>query len=165
MAFLEGAGNVPQQAFVQYNDPQGNKLIALNRDGTIFASGVILGSVAPGVIPTVPVISSRLQEINVTSPLSFSATATATQMYTVSLYMSAPGGAALGHYVLVTIGYTCELGPETITIELNLVDQGIIMETYPLLCMAGTSVTLTTAYEGGATNDPYNISARIVQMP
>jgi len=47
MAFLEGAGNVPQQAFVQYNDPQGNKLIALNRDGTIFASGVILGSVAP----------------------------------------------------------------------------------------------------------------------
>ena len=86
-------------------------------------------------------------------------------MYTVSLYMSAPGGAALGHYVLVTIGYTCELGPETITIELNLVDQGIIMEMYPLLCMAGTSVTLTTAYEGGATNDPYNISARIVQMP
>lgn len=37
---LIGAGNVPQQAFQQYNDPQGNKLIAFNRDGTVFAQGI-----------------------------------------------------------------------------------------------------------------------------
>lgn len=37
---LIGAGNVPQQAFEQFNDPQGNKLIAFNRDGTVFAQGI-----------------------------------------------------------------------------------------------------------------------------
>ena len=36
----EGAGNVPQQAFVQWNDPQGSKLAAVNRDGTIFSQGL-----------------------------------------------------------------------------------------------------------------------------
>ena len=40
---LEGAGNVPQQSFVQWNDPHGNKLIALNRDGTIDCLGVNTG--------------------------------------------------------------------------------------------------------------------------
>ena len=43
MAIREGAGNVPQQAFQQWNDPQGNKLIALNRDGTIDCAGVNTG--------------------------------------------------------------------------------------------------------------------------
>ena len=44
MSILEGAGNIPQQAFQQWNDPQGNKLIALNRDGTISCQGIILPS-------------------------------------------------------------------------------------------------------------------------
>jgi hypothetical protein len=36
----EGSGNVPQQAFVRWNDPVGNELAAVNRDGTIFSQGV-----------------------------------------------------------------------------------------------------------------------------
>jgi hypothetical protein len=36
----EGTTNVPQQAFQQYNDPYGNKLLALNRDGSIFVQEV-----------------------------------------------------------------------------------------------------------------------------
>ena len=110
-------------------------------------------------------ISSRLQQLNVTVPLSISLVSPTTQMYSVSLYMSAPGTGAAGHAVFVTISYVCELGPETITITLPLDARGIIMETYPLLVMAGATVTLTTAYTGGATNDPYNITARLVQMP
>jgi hypothetical protein len=46
-SFLEGTDNVPQQAFQQWNDPQGNKLIALNRDGTIYTSGFQLNGAAP----------------------------------------------------------------------------------------------------------------------
>ena len=37
---LLGAGNVPQQTFLQFNDPQGNKLVALQRDGSVFAQAI-----------------------------------------------------------------------------------------------------------------------------
>jgi hypothetical protein len=117
------------------------------------------------LVGNVPVISERLQVLNATSAQSLVATAPATQMYAVSLYMSAAGTATAGHTVVATINYTCELGPETITVVLPLDVDNIIMETYPLLCIGGTTVSFTTAYGGGATNDPYNISARLVQMP
>jgi hypothetical protein len=59
MPILEGAGVPPpqQQAFTQWNDPQGTKLIALNRDGTIFCEGVTLDSGATlTFFPNGPVI-------------------------------------------------------------------------------------------------------------
>jgi hypothetical protein len=37
----EGSGNIPQQAFVRWNDPQGNLLAAVNRDGTIMCQGLV----------------------------------------------------------------------------------------------------------------------------
>jgi hypothetical protein len=40
MSIQAGGGNIPQQTFEQFNDPNGNKLIALNRDGTILTQGV-----------------------------------------------------------------------------------------------------------------------------
>ena len=36
----EGTTNVPQQAFEQWNDPYGTKLIAINRDGSILCQGI-----------------------------------------------------------------------------------------------------------------------------
>jgi hypothetical protein len=165
MAIQEGAGNVPQQTFVRWNDPSGTQLVAINRDGTVYTQGIEYPDGTTQETGSVPVISDRIQVLNATTPLSFELTTATTEMYTVSLYMSAVGTAAAGHYVLITIAYTCELGPETITIELALDHQGIIMETYPLLVIGGTSVSISTSYAGGATNDPYNISARIVEMP
>jgi hypothetical protein len=86
-------------------------------------------------------------------------------MVQVSIYASAAGIASAGHEVVLTLNYTCELGPETITVNLPLDSRTIIMETYPLLVIGGTTVSLTTAYAGGATNDPYNIDCRLVEMP
>jgi hypothetical protein len=86
-------------------------------------------------------------------------------MVAVSLYLSSSGLSGAGHEVVVTVSYTCELGPETITLTVPLDSRTIMMETYPLLCLAGTTITLSTVYAGGATNDPYNIDARLVQMP
>lgn len=40
-AIQEGSGNIPPQAFSQWNDPQGTKLISLNRDGSVYAFGGI----------------------------------------------------------------------------------------------------------------------------
>jgi len=42
MSLQEGTGNIPQQAFERWNDPYGNQLIALNRDGTISCLGIVL---------------------------------------------------------------------------------------------------------------------------
>jgi hypothetical protein len=128
---------------------------------------VILDNLLPTGEPilAIPVISARIQQINATTTQSISLTSPITQMYAVSLYMSATGMAAAGHSVTVTIAYMCDLGPETITIALPLDTRNIIMETYPLLVLGGTTIVLSTAYTGGATNDPYNITARLVQMP
>ena len=117
------------------------------------------------VTANVPVISQRLQALNVNTAQSLSLSLTTTQMVQVSIYASAAGTAAAGHEVIITLNYTCELGAETITVNLPLGTRTIIMETYPLLCLSGTTVTLSTAYAGGATNDPYNLDARLVEMP
>jgi hypothetical protein len=37
----EGSRNVPPQAFQQWNDPQGTKLVAIHRDGSVFTVGGI----------------------------------------------------------------------------------------------------------------------------
>jgi hypothetical protein len=117
------------------------------------------------IIASVPVISQRLQLLNATTAQSVSLTPTSTQMVAVSMYLSSAGLSGAGHEVLATINYTCELGPEVITVTLPLDARTIIMETYPLLVLGGTTVTLSTTYAGGATNDPYNLDARLVQMP
>ena len=46
----EGTQNVPQQTFVKWNDPIGNPLCSINRDGTMTATGFIYapGSNLPG---------------------------------------------------------------------------------------------------------------------
>jgi len=165
MVFQEGSGNVPPQAFTQWNDPQGNKLIALNRDGTISCQGIILPSTVAQGSDVVPVISERLQVLNATSAQTVSLTVPSTQMVQLSLYASAAGTGGSGHSVTIAINYTCELGAEVITVALPLDSRNIVMETYPLLCLTGTTVTLSTTYTGGATNDPYNLDVRLVQMP
>jgi hypothetical protein len=165
MPIQEGTQNVPQQTFVRWNDPKGTELAAINRDGTIYCQGVEYPDSTVQETGSVPVISERLQTLNATTAQSVSLTVPTTQMVAVSMYLSSAGTGATGHEVLVTISYTCELGPEVITVALPTDARTIIMETYPLLCLAGTNVTLSTAYAGGATNDPYNLDVRLVQMP
>jgi len=130
---------------------------------------IVLDGLFPGGPPpagsAVPVISQRLQVLNATTPQSVALTVASTQMVALSMYLSSAGLGAAGHEVVATIDYTCELGPEVITVTLPTDARTIIMETYPLLCIAGTTVTLSTAYAGGATNDPYNLDVRLVQMP
>ena len=114
---------------------------------------------------SVPVIQAEFQGVNVTVPRSITLTSPATQMYAISLYVSCPGTGAAGHTLVITINYTGELGPETITLDMALDTPSVMMETYPLMVIGGSPVTMSSSYAGGATNDPYNISCRIVQMP
>jgi hypothetical protein len=116
---------------------------------------------------SVPVISKEIQLVNTTVPQAITLVSLATQLYAVSLYLQSLGTAAPGHEVVSTITYTSPTGPtlETITVVLLLDTVEVVLETYPLMVLGGTSITLSTSYSGGATNDPYTISARLVQMP
>jgi hypothetical protein len=114
---------------------------------------------------SVPIIQAEFQGVLVTEPHSITLTSPATQMYAVSLYVSSPGTGAAGHTLVITISYTGELGPETITLDMALDSSSVMMETYPLMVIGGSAITMSTSYAGGATNDPYNISCRVVQMP
>ena len=167
MTIQEGTGNVPQQAFTQCNDPKGTKLIALNRDGTVFAQGVVYPDGTTGTTADVPVIQASLQEINATTPQNLSITAAKTTLYTASIYMAAAGTASAGHTYTKTITYTAAngSGTQTIVLVLPLDTANVVMETYPLLVLGGTAITTTGVYGGGATNDPFTISERIVEMP
>lgn|ERR1019366_2053551 len=138
-----------------------------NMGANLAENFVLIDSLFPVGAPilSIPVISQRMQYLNTTAPESISLTSSVTQLYAVSLYMSSPGTGAAGHLVVCTISYISEIGPQTITVDMPMDSNNVVMETYPLMALGGTTITLSTAYAGGATNDAYNISARIVQMP
>src|ERR1700677_4271749 len=115
-----------------------------------------------------PVIQAALQAINTTVPQTVTIKALTTVMYAVSISLESVGNAASGHTVLATLSWTSPTGTgiaHTIDLTLPLDDQQLVMETYPILTLANTSITMATSYSGGAVNDPYTVSIRLVQMP
>jgi hypothetical protein len=162
MAVLqEGTTNIPQQAFVQWNDPHGEELVAINRDGTIYCQGI---SIAGQYL--VPIVQGTLTAVDVTTAQSVTTTASTTVMYSVSVYMESKGGGGSGHVVTCSITYTSPDGVHSnvVLMTLTLDTAEVVIETYPLLAQAGSAITLQTTY-GGAYADAYTVSARIVQMP
>ena len=87
-------------------------------------------------------------------------------MYAVSLYAETTGTAGSGHTVVANLIWTSPVGAHQQSVTLHL-DGGIsvVVETFPILCAARTPITMTFTYGGGATNDPYTYSVRIVEMP
>jgi hypothetical protein len=129
---------------------------------------VILDSLLAGYTPgsVVPVILASEQFVNTTSTQSISITAAATQMYALSIYMNTKGLGLAGQTVTATISYTAADGSglQIISLILPLNTANVVMETYPLLALGGTAISITTAY-AGAYNPVYTIGASIVQMP
>lgn len=119
------------------------------------------------VVGGVPVISTGLDLVNTTAIQTITATAAILAIYSVSLFMKAIGNGGSGHTLTANLTYTTpdDAVMQTITLILHLDAANIVIETYPLLCKAGTPITITTAYGGGAVNDPYTLSFRLVQMP
>jgi hypothetical protein len=113
-----------------------------------------------------PIILVSEAYVNTTSTQSITITAPATQMYAMSIYMNNPGLGSSGQTVTATVRYTAAdgSGPQSITLILPLSSANVVMETYPLLSLGGTAVSITTAY-GGAYNPIYSIGASLVQMP
>jgi len=123
----------------------------------IFPSG-------PGTLG-VPVVQASLQVINTTLPQTVSITAAKTTLYTVSIYMKALGTGGAGTTYTKTLTYTAAdgSGVQHITLILPLDSSNVVMETYPILALAGTPVSTTGVFSGAPS--PYTLSERIVQMP
>jgi hypothetical protein len=125
----------------------------------LFPSGIIPGT------SVVPIIQARLQAINTIVPQSLTFVAATTQMFAVSVYMKALGTGGAGTTYTKTISYTAAdgSGVQTITLILPLNSDNVVMETYPLMVLGGTTITSTGVFSG--TPSPFSISERIVQMP
>jgi hypothetical protein len=150
---LDLAGGIPRQV-------QQNFFTIDQAVGTI---------IAPGGVLIVPTVTASVQAVNTTvaQGLSISAPAGVPTMYALSIYLKSIGTAGSGHTYTETITYTAAdgSGTQTIALILHLDSANVVMETYPLLILQGTTLTMTGAYGGGATVDPYTISARAVSMP
>ena len=112
-----------------------------------------------------PIIQASLDVVNTQVVQSLGITALAAVLYAVSLNMQSAGTASAGHTLTATLAWTSGIGVQTEKIVLPLDSAQIEVETFPIYCEASTAISITTAYGGGATNDAYNFSARIVQMP
>jgi len=56
-------------------------------------------------------------------------------------------------------------GAQAIVVTLPLDIANVVMETYPILVLGGTTISAVGAYAGGAVNDPFTASVRLVEMP
>jgi|ERR1700685_2992702 len=119
------------------------------------------GSSALGI----PVVQASAQVINAVVPTVLSITAAKTTLYTVSIYMKALGTGGAGTTYTKTLTYTAAdgSGVQTITLILPLNTPNVVMETYPILALAGTPVSTVGVFSG--TPSPYTLSERIVEMP
>lgn len=113
----------------------------------------------------VPVVQASAQVISTSVPTSLSITAAATTLYTVSIYMKALGTGGAGTTYTKTLTYTAAdgSGVQHITLILPLDSSNVVMETYPILALAGTPVSTTGAFSGAPA--PYTLSERITEMP
>ena len=116
--------------------------------------------------PVLPVIQASLDG-TFTSPQTLSITAPLTVLYALSVNMKSAGIAAAGHTYVKTVTYTSAdgTGIQMITLILHLDRPEVVMETYPLFALGGTPISSTGTYGGGAINDAFSLSERIVQMP
>jgi hypothetical protein len=173
MPIQEGAGGVPQQTFVRWNDPEGTELAAVNRDGTIFSQGINLPlgaaiTLSNGVVigeATVPILQGKLDVLDATSPQSVSYTATVTTMFCLSVFMESEGDGQNTDTVVGTLSF---IDPSANAHLFTCVIHGgagenIVMETYPVLVEAGTVINFSTAFSAGVMT--YDLSVRLVQMP
>jgi hypothetical protein len=144
-------------------------------DNLYAGTGISDNGGTPGVVQIagngsgVPIVTASLQVVNATTveTLSIMSPTGVPTLYACSLYMKALGTGGTGHTYTETITYTSpdDGDVQTITLILPLDHSNVVMETYPLMVKGGTTLSATGTYGGGATDDPYTLSIRLVSIP
>jgi len=106
---------------------------------------------------------TKSQAVNTLVPenLSIVAPAGAGTMYTISLYIASTGAGSPGSTYTTNISYMAAdgAGTQVITLVLPLDSPNVVMETYPILVLGGSTVTSIGTFSGPAS--AYTISQRI----
>ena len=166
MPIKEGTGNVPQQAFVKWNDPSGTELAAINRDGTIFTQGIEYPDGTKQATGSVPVVQASLQVENTDVPQSLSTVPLTNSLYTISITVECAGDGLLTDTLICTLTWSDLSVPTDVnSIAFSMIGnvKQIQMETYPISAKSGTAVTFATTF--GGTPVHYDLNIRMVQMP
>jgi len=180
MAILEGTHNVPQQAFVQWNDPQGNKLVSINRDGTISSQGGLIipaSGAAPGTTEmlsatTVPIVHGAVALLNQNQPLIINGESEdESLMHLINIYMDShlDGGGMPGDNTLrVYLTWTDPSG-KTTNIILGVLDgvdsnSEYISTTIAILPTINSPIIVTTVYDGVAHNKNFTYDISVCKM-
>jgi hypothetical protein len=163
----EGSGNTPQQAFVSWKDPQGNPLVSINRDGTIFCQGVGFAQGGALLVGPIPIIQVSDDQVNSILPTMITETLALQTLYQVTFYYGPSGTTGSGTWTPVLTwtdppGNSLNLNGYLGAATAGSVDN---FQSYslPCFCKAGTPISIVGNYSG--TPFPMNISLRIVAMP
>jgi hypothetical protein len=119
------------------------------------------------ITPVVAIVQGKSSGVQFTSVAGtgISLTAAPSVMYALSLYLESDGSGASGHTISFTFSWTSPVEARSQSVTLPLDTASVVVETFPLLCAANTAITGVFSYGGGATDDPFTYSLRIVQMP
>lgn len=137
-----------------------NLNLALTNMSVNIAENFVILDAVPEVVP---IVQAVLQNAITTTPASITLTASVTSIYNVSLYMESVGTGSGGTTVLATLIWTSTIGSHTIVTSLPLDSAQVVMETFPIMVLAGQTISLATSFSGAAAS--YAISARITLMP
>lgn len=161
---------MPQQAFQRWNDPQGNRLISMNRDGSIFCQGV--GFVVGGalLVGPIPIIQGSDTQIDSIAPTVLVENLPLTTLYQVTFYYYPSDNTGSGTWQPTLTWYNPKGALLTLgSPYLGVAEAGHNPPDYgqsysiPVLAKGGTNVTVSGSYSG--TPFPMDIALRIVAMP
>ena len=158
----------PNQWFEAYKDQDGNLLISLNKDGSIFCQGVGFAAGGGLLVGPIPVIQTSEDLIATLTTGTITATQALTTLYQVTFYYG-PSGVTGSGYWEPTISWTDPSG-NSLQLAYPYLGQSDAgdpnnLQSYsiPFFCKGGTTLTVSGSYS--AAPFPMNISIRIVAMP
>ena len=150
--------------------PAGVLWFTQDTDLLYVGTGISDNGGTPGVVQvgavSIPILQSSATGVNATTATNSHYLSPIQAMLAVSISMETTGTASAGHTAITTLSWTSPVETHSQTETLAL-DGGsaIVVETFPILVAANTTTTVAFSYGGGATNDPYTYSVRIVSMP
>jgi hypothetical protein len=162
---------------MKWNDPLGNLLVSINRDGTVFADGITfpasvgIGGTGSNVtlngsfVQAVPVVQVSEDHVGSVLPTYLTMTEASLTLYLVTFYYGPSGTTGSGTWT-PTLSWTDPTGNDLSTYFAPATAGNVTnfeQFSIPCFCKANTQITVVGDYSG--TPFPMNIALRIVAMP
>lgn len=140
----------------QYVGPNGDIVSWIDSEG--FGQGNL------AMIPGVLAVQTSLLVVDTNQPQQVVNNNIATSLYNIALNMESRGDGAPGATLTATISWTpVQGGTKDVTLVLDGTTDNIQQENYVMLALAGTTITVTTAFSG--TSFHYDFACSVILLP